>query len=74
MQISKIHFSGPTLTALYSAFPFLKSTLFDLAKILEESYLCHNALAKVQCGTFQVGQLAANNELFNGFVLEGFRE
>ena len=55
MQISKIHFSGPTLTALYSAFPFLKSTLFDLAKILEESYLCHNTFAKVQCGTFKVG-------------------
>ena len=67
MQISKIHFSGPTLTALYSAFPFLKSTLFDLAKILEESYLCHNALAKSKKDNSTV-----KNEILR--VLVGYQE
>ena len=35
----------------------LYQSLNDLAKILVESYLCHNALAKLHGHTFQVGQL-----------------
>ena len=34
----------------------LYQPLNDLAKILVESYLCHNALAKLHGHTFQVGQ------------------
>ena len=48
LQKYKIHFSGRIQ---------LYQSLQHLAKILVESYLCQNALAKLHGHTFQVGQL-----------------
>ena len=47
----------------------LYQSLNDLAKILVESYLCQDALAKLHGHTFQVGQLNVNNQIVHWIFL-----